>query len=261
MTSEIHATSGFSNLFDLRDKVAIVTGASSGLGAEVARGLASHGARVATVARRREPLEMLAHEIGGLSMPCDLRDDAARIALPAAVAERLGPPSILICAAGGIEAISPGEEESIESIERTLAINLTASFRLAQACFPFQVEQQGGSTVFVGSIGGRVGIPGIPQASYAAAKAALGGLGVELAVQWAQHNIRVNTVQPGFFRSEITADLYDTERGQAWLARNTPLPIQGSARDLVGAILWLVSEAGRYVTGQSIVVDGGWTAR
>ena len=80
-------------------------------------------------------------------------------------------------------------------------------------------------------------------------------------MQWARHSIRVNTVAPGYFRSEITEGLYDNERGQQWLKRNTPLPMHGSADDFPGAVLWLVSDAGRYVTGQTIAVDGGWTAR
>lgn len=80
-------------------------------------------------------------------------------------------------------------------------------------------------------------------------------------MQWARHAIRVNTVAPGFFRSEITAGLYEEERSRAWLRRNTPLPVEGSVDDIAGAVLWLVSDAGRYVTGQTIVVDGGWTAR
>ena len=118
-----------------------------------------------------------------------------------------------------------------------------------------------GAIVHVSSISGQVGMPGIPQASYAASKAGLSGLTSELAVQWARHSIRVNTLAPGFFRSEITEPLYTTERGQAWLRRNTPLPTEGTVDDFVGAVLWLVSDAGRYVTGQTIVVDGGWTAR
>jgi NAD(P)-dependent dehydrogenase (short-subunit alcohol dehydrogenase family) len=105
-----------------------------------------------------------------------------------------------------------------------------------------------------------VGVPGIPQASYAASKIGLSGLSAELAVQWARHSIRVNTIAPGFFRSEITDSLYDSERGQAWLRKNTPLPYDGRVEDFLGAVLWLVSDAGRYVTGQTIFIDGGWTA-
>jgi NAD(P)-dependent dehydrogenase (short-subunit alcohol dehydrogenase family) len=112
-----------------------------------------------------------------------------------------------------------------------------------------------------GEGGGRVGIPGIPQASYAASKAGLSGLTAELAVQWARHSIRVNTVAPGFFRSEITSPLHEGERAAQYLPRNPPLPKEGTADDIVGAVLWLVGDAGSYVTGQTVVVDGGWTAR
>ena len=80
-------------------------------------------------------------------------------------------------------------------------------------------------------------------------------------MQWARHAIRVNTVAPGFFRSEITEGMYDDERSRAWLRRNTPLPNDGTVDDFVGAVLWLATDAGRFVTGQTIVVDGGWTAR
>lgn len=82
-----------------------------------------------------------------------------------------------------------------------------------------------------------------------------------VAVQWARHSIRVNTIAPGFFRSEITNPLYESERGLAWLRRNTPLPYTATVDDLAGAMLWLASDAGRYVTGQTIIVDGGWTAK
>jgi NAD(P)-dependent dehydrogenase (short-subunit alcohol dehydrogenase family) len=248
-------------LFSLEGKVAIVTGASSGLGVAVARGLRAAGAQVAVVARRADRLTRLCDEIDALAIPCDLRDDAARMAIAGEVARELGPPTVLVNGAGGVEEIVGAESEPLESMAATLELNLVASYRLAQSCFAYQRDQGGGSTIFVGSIGGRVGIPNIPQASYAASKAGLTGLGVELAVQWARHNVRVNTLQPGFFRSEITEDLYDTERGRAWLARNTPLPVEAGPEEMVGAVLWLASDASRFVTGQTIVVDGGWTAR
>ncbi len=141
-----------------------------------------------------------------------------------------------------------------------MTLHVIAPFRLSQLVFPHMVAIGRGSIVYISSISGHVGVPGIPQASYAASKLALSGLSAELAVQWARHSIRVNTVAPGFFRSEITEELYDTERGRAWLERNTPLPYDGAVEDIVGAVLWLAGDAGRYVTGQTIVVDGGWTA-
>ena len=163
--------------------------------------------------------------------------------------------------AGNIFSHDRAEDESPDSIAQTLTLNLVAPFRLSQQVFAHMRAAGGGAIVNISSISGLVGIPSIPQASYAASKAGLCGLTRELAVQWARHSIRVNTLAPGFFRSEITEDLYDTERGQAWLKRGTPLPMQGSADDFPGAVLWLVSDAGRYVTGQTITVDGGWTAR
>jgi NAD(P)-dependent dehydrogenase (short-subunit alcohol dehydrogenase family) len=247
--------------FELTGRVAIVTGASSGLGEGLARVLASAGARVAVVARRYDRLGELATEIGGLAIGCDLLD-AAQVSeiVPKAAAE-LGSPEILVNAAGSILAFEPAEHEPLEAIRKTLDLNLVAPFLLCQAVFPHMAAARRGSIVNVSSISGRVGVPGVPQASYAASKLGLSGLTAELAVQWAHHSIRVNTLAPGFFRSEITNALYDDERSRRWLHRNTPLPGDGTVNDFVGAVLWLVSDAGRYVTGQTIVVDGGWTAR
>jgi len=247
--------------FDLTGRVALVTGASSGLGEGLARGLASMGAVVAVVGRRKERLEPLAQEIGGLPVACDLLDPVqVREVIPEVVAS-VGGPEILVNAAGSRLSQDAAEAESPEAIRQTLELNLVAPMVLAQAVFPHMVDKGRGSIVNVSSIGGRVGVPGIPQASYAASKMGLSGLTAELAVQWARHSIRVNTIAPGFFRSEITGELYDDERGKEWLRRNTPLPIDGTVDDFVGVVLWLASDAGRYVTGQTIVIDGGWTAR
>jgi NAD(P)-dependent dehydrogenase (short-subunit alcohol dehydrogenase family) len=248
-------------LFDLQGRVAIVTGASSGLGAGIARTLASAGARVAVVARRLDRLTALADEIAGLPVGMDLGDPTAVDGLVPQVVDGLGPPTILVNVAGNIFSRNKAEDESLEDIQSTLNLNLLTPFRLSQQVFPHLVAAGGGTVVFISSISGIVGIPSIPQASYAASKLGLSGLTVELAVQWARHSIRVNTVAPGFFRSEITDELYDSERARAWLRKNTPLPTDGTVDDIVGSVLWLVSDAGRYVTGQTIRVDGGWTAR
>jgi NAD(P)-dependent dehydrogenase (short-subunit alcohol dehydrogenase family) len=248
-------------MFDLDGRVAIVTGASSGLGASVARALASVGARVAVVARRHDRLAALAERIDGIAVACDLSDlDGVGSVVPAVV-EGLGPPEILVNAAGNMLTTERAESEPLDAVRRTMDLNLLAPFLLAQAVFPHMRAAGRGTIVNISSISGRVGVPGIPQASYAASKAGLSGLTAELAVQWARHSIRVNTVAPGFFRSEITGPLYESERAAEYLRRNTPLPIEGTADDIVGAVLWLVGDAGRYVTGQTVVVDGGWTAR
>ncbi len=247
--------------FDLDGRVAIVTGASSGLGAAVARTLAGAGALVAVVARRYDRLVDLVAEIGGVAVSCDLLDPAQLDETVPTVVEALGAPEILVNVAGGFAGAEPAENESPETIAETLQLNLIAPLRLAQHVFPYMKERGRGAILNVSSISGQVGIPGIPQASYAASKAGLSGLTVELAIQWARHGIRVNTLAPGFFRSEITDSLYTEEKSLAWLRRNTPLPYNGSVDDFTGAVLWLVSDAGRFATGQTIVVDGGWTAR
>jgi NAD(P)-dependent dehydrogenase (short-subunit alcohol dehydrogenase family) len=177
------------------------------------------------------------------------------------VAEGLGPPEILVNAAGNVFS-APGEraqDESLQVILDTIHLNLVAALRLAQAVYPHMLAAGRGSIVNVSSINGHVGVPGIPNASYSASKHGLTGITADLAIQWARKGIRVNTIAPGYFRSEITAPLYDSEEGDAWLRRNTPLPYHGAVDDFVGAVLWLASDAGRYVTGQTIVIDGGWT--
>jgi NAD(P)-dependent dehydrogenase (short-subunit alcohol dehydrogenase family) len=248
-------------LFSLEGRVATVTGASSGLGERVARLMAQAGARVAVVGRRQDRLVPLAADIDGLAVGCDLLDLSRVGRVVAQVAEQLGPPEILVNAAGNYFSDEPGETEPLDAIQKTLTLNLVAAFRLAQEVFPHMVAVGRGSIVNVSSISGHVGVPAIPHTSYAASKLGLSGLTAELAVQWARHSIRVNTLAPGFFRSEITDPLYESERGMAWLRRNTPLPFTGTVDDLAGAVLWLAGDASRYVTGQTIIVDGGWTVR
>jgi NAD(P)-dependent dehydrogenase (short-subunit alcohol dehydrogenase family) len=258
MTEVGEPTSG---LFDVSGRVALVTGASSGLGAAVARALAGGGAHVALAARRKDRLDDLAREIGGTGFACDLLDQADLEGLVERVVAGCGPPDILVNAAGHIVGGHRAEDEPLDAVLQTLQLNLVAPFRLSQQVFPHMRARGGGAIVFVSSISGHVGVPGIPQASYAASKFALSGLTKELATQWARHSIRVNTVAPGFFRSEITESLYADDKGQAWLRRGTALPYDAEPQDMVGAVLWLVSDAGRFATGQTVVVDGGWTAR
>lgn len=248
-------------LFELSGRSAIVTGASSGLGERLARALAEAGARVAVTARRADRLERLASDIGGAALPADLLDLESIPDLVARAADLVGSPEILINAAGDRVSDRPAEDEALEAVRKTIDLNLVAPFRLAQAVYPYMEAMNRGSIVNISSISGHVGVGGIPQASYAASKMGLSGLTAELAIQWAPRSIRVNTVAPGFFRSEITEPLYESERGRSWLRRNTPLPYEATTNDLVGMVLCLASDAGRFITGQTIVVDGGWVAR
>ena len=249
-------------LFDLSGRVAIVTGASSGLGEGVARALAAAGARVAVVARRKDRLADLAAEIDGLAIAYDLLDLEHVDEIAQRTAEQLGAPEIVVNAAGNV--FSPPntrpEAETLDDTVKTVHLSLIAPYRLAQVVYPHMLEVGRGSIINVSSISGHVGIPAIPNVAYSGSKLGLSGITKDLAVQWARKSIRVNTIAPGYFRSEITASLYDSERGDAWLREHTPLPYHGSVDDFVGAVLWLASDAGRYVTGQTIVIDGGWTS-
>jgi NAD(P)-dependent dehydrogenase (short-subunit alcohol dehydrogenase family) len=246
-------------MFDLDGRVAIVTGASSGLGEGLARALAAVGARVALVARRVDRLEPMADELGGIAVQCDLADAGAVAAVVPQVVEQLGPPEILVNAAGNIFGRRKAQDEHLDDIRMTLDLNLVAPFRLAQDVYPHMVEVGRGAVVNVSSIGGIIGVKGIPQAAYAASKMGLSGLTAELALQWAPDSIRVNTIAPGFFQSEITDGMYEDEKMLTWLHRHQPLPVHAVADDFAGAVLWLVSDAGRFVTGQTIVIDGGFT--
>jgi NAD(P)-dependent dehydrogenase (short-subunit alcohol dehydrogenase family) len=192
---------------------------------------------------------------------CDLLDEAQLVGLIPRIAADLGGPEILVNVAGDIFSRDPAENEPLEAIRKTLDLNLVAPFRLSQDVFPHMAAAGRGSIIQISSIAGRVGFPGFPQAAYAASKQALSGLTAELAVQWARHGIRVNTVAPGFFHSEINDELYRDEHFREWLRRNTPLPADADVDDFAGSVLWLAADAGRHVTGQTIIVDGGFTTQ
>lgn len=244
--------------FELKGRVAVVTGASSGLGATIARTLAAVGADVIVVARRKELLDAVAHEIGGTAMACDLLDRNQLDGLIERVATEVGPPEILVNVAGDIFSRDHAEAEPPDAVYRTFELNAVVPFRLCQDVFPHMAALGRGAIVNISSISGMVGMPGLPQASYAASKQALSGMTTEMAVQWAASGVRINTVAPGFFRSEINQALYQDEQFVGWLEQNTPLRPNARFEDFDTVVLWLVGDAARHVTGQTMVIDGGW---
>ena len=246
--------------FRLDGKVAVLTGASSGIGARFARVLDAAGAKVVLAARRVERLEALAEQLDdAVAVACDVADDAACEALVATAVERYGTVDVLVNNAG-VSDVVPAESEPLEQFRSTLEVNLTGAFNLCHLAGRRMLEQGRGSVVNVASVLGLVGAGQIPQAGYTASKAGLVNLGRELAVQWARRGVRVNAICPGWFPSEMTADLFDDEGGQQWIRRRTPMGRGGELRELDGALLFLASDASSYVTGQVVVVDGGWTA-
>ena len=246
--------------FRLDDRVAIVTGASSGLGARFVRVLHAAGASVVVAARRRDRLEHLANDLGGLEVvACDVTDDAQCQRLVDAAAARFGRVDILVNNAGVGEP-SPAETEAPEVFRQTVAVNLTAAFVLSQAVGRRFLEQGSGAIVNVASFLGIVSAGQIPFPSYAASKGGLIQLTRELAAQWGGRGVRVNALAPGWFPTEMTEAMFEDERSMQWVARKTPLGRSGRLEELDGALLFLASDASSYVTGQILGVDGGWTA-
>jgi NAD(P)-dependent dehydrogenase (short-subunit alcohol dehydrogenase family) len=248
--------------FRLDGKVAIVTGASSGLGARFARVLDAAGARVVVAARRVERLEALAAELhDAAAVGCDLaRPDAAE-SLVADTIERFGAVDVVVNNAGTYEK-APAVDEPLDRFREVIDVNLVAPFVVARTAARQMIESgTGGSIVNISSIWALVGVGQIPEASYAASKGGLVGLTRELAAQWARRGVRVNSLAPGWFPSEMTeGTMFGDERAERWIRNRTPIGRGGEEHELDGALLFLASDASSYVTGQVLCVDGGWTA-
>jgi NAD(P)-dependent dehydrogenase (short-subunit alcohol dehydrogenase family) len=250
------------NLFDLTGKTALVTGTSAGIGNRLARTLVMAGARVAAVARRDTVLDDEAMATGRLvSLRADLveREQVERVAAEAL--DRFdGRVDILVNNAGWVAGGVKAEDETYDQIRRTLALNLEAPILLTQAVYPGMREAGNGSIIHVTSMTASVGIGRFPQATYAASKGGLEAYTRELAAQWSRYGIRINSLAPGFIETEITEQVINVPKVQDWILRNSLLPRHGQPEDFDGALLLLASDAGRYITGQRILVDGGWTA-
>jgi NAD(P)-dependent dehydrogenase (short-subunit alcohol dehydrogenase family) len=245
--------------FSLREKVAIVTGASSGLGVAFAAGLAEAGADVALGARRAGKLADTARLVAAagrrpLTVATDVASPSDCRALVDAAMKAFGRVDILVNNAGVGVAV-PATREIPEQFERVIGVNLNGCYWMAQACA--RVMGPGSSIVNISSVLALT-TAGLPQAAYSASKAGLLGLTRDLAQQWSgRKGIRVNAIAPGFFASEMTGQYrpgYLEEQ-----LRRAPLGRPGEAAELTAAVLFLASDASSYITGQTLVVDGGLT--
>jgi NAD(P)-dependent dehydrogenase (short-subunit alcohol dehydrogenase family) len=246
--------------FRLDGRTAIVTGASSGLGARFAAVLAGVGATTILTARRADRLDSVAADIpGAITAPGDVTSDEHLASLVALALERTGRLDIVINNAG-ISDVVAAQDEPMAQFRETMDVNLTATFALSQLAFRPMETAGTGTIVNIASVLGMVASGQIPQAGYTASKGAVINLTRELAAQWSRQGIRVNALCPGWFASEMTAGMFADDRAMRWIERKTPMGRSGHAQELDGALLLLASDAGSYITGQVLVVDGGYTA-
>jgi len=250
------------DLFRLDGKTALVTGAASGLGAAIAIALAEAGADVACHGNRR-PAEDTAAAIRSLgrraeAFAADLSSPDAPEALYSAVQAKLGTPDILVNNAGMIYR-EPAEEYSIEEWMRVMQVNLNSVFQLRQLAGREMLKKGAGKIINTASLLTFQG--GIRVPAYAASKGGVGQLTKALANEWAGRNVQVNAIAPGYFATTNTEALRnDPERSKAILER-IPAGRWGNPEDLAGAAVFLASRAANYITGEILVVDGGWMAR
>jgi NAD(P)-dependent dehydrogenase (short-subunit alcohol dehydrogenase family) len=248
-------------LFSLDGRTAVVTGASSGLGARFARVLAEAGATVFAAARRIDRLDILAASNPRIHpIACDVSLPVDRVRLMRTALDVTGRLDILVNNAASSGSTS-ATDESAQDFADVLGVNLVAPFHLARLLAESPTDTNPRSIINVSSILGLVSGAPLGGAAYAASKAGLLGLTRELAGQWGDRRVRVNALAPGWFRSEMTEELFADERAARWVERNTMLNRGGDGAELDGALLFLASDASSYCTGQTLVVDGGWTAR
>ncbi|MCP4433872.1 MAG: SDR family oxidoreductase [Actinomycetia bacterium] len=247
----------------LEGKVAIVTGASSGLGHRFAEVLHGAGAHVVVAARRQDRLDELASALGDrvTAVAADLSDTAQRERLVQEAFDVAGHLDVLVNNAGyGTPA--PAEEEPLEHFLMTLEINLVAVFHLSQLAGRHMLAAGRGSIVNISSILGMVGSAPVKEVSYCAAKGGVVNMTRALGAEWARKGVRVNSIAPGWFPTEMTQEqMFDDAAGMDFISRNTPMGRGGELHELDGALLFLAGDDSTYVTGQNIAVDGGWLAR
>ena len=250
------------NVFRLDGKIALVTGASSGIGAQTVKLFSSLGAKVIAAARREGRLQDLANQYPDvMAVRCDVGVEADCKNLVDTIINEYGKIDILINNAGISDPI-PALEEDLDLFKRVIQIDLISCFHLAQLCAQhMETQESGGAIVNVASIHGFVGSSPNNQPGYTAAKGGLINLTRELALEWARHGIRVNAIAPGYITTELTDEMIAGESGRKWIERNTPMRRPGEVTELDGALLLLASDAGSYITGETIAIDGGWLAR
>jgi len=250
--------------FGIEGQSAIVTGASSGLGVTFAETLAERGANIVIAARRYEKLVKVAedlmskYDVKVIPVETDVSQEDQVIRMVRTTIESLGSLEIIVNNAG-IASLSPSVDMTLEEWKKVIDINLTGVFLCARTAAREMIKKGYGKIVNIASIYGAVGDI-FHAAPYYASKGAVINLTRAFAIEWAPYKINVNAIAPGFFPSEMTEQVFKDEGAMKHILSRTPLGRTGEPLDLKAALVYLASPASNYVTGQTLFVDGGWTA-
>ncbi len=251
------------NLFDLKGKVALVTGASSGLGVQFAKALANQGADIAIAARRADRLEKVKAEIEALgvkclAVTCDVLKTEDIVTMVSQIKNHFGKIDILVNNAGVGKQI-PADVQTDDEWLSTININLNAVYYVAREVGKVMIAKGYGKIINIGSVHSTVAMAGSPISAYCTSKGAVEMMTKALANEWARHNITVNAIGPAYFPSEMTAAVVEDTAFLTAVKTYCPMGRVGREGELDGALVYFASDASSYTTGQLLTVDGGWT--